>query len=116
MKEESGVVRRVGCVEHYNQGAKMSTVVSSSRPRRQAVAVRLLPSTVSVPEDDFVWDEDGYTSKNFAALGGIRAEARRFLSDLLADGPGEQHLVMQDAGARGISLRTIERAKAAAKL
>ena len=47
----------------------MSTVVSSSRPRRQAVAVRLLPSTVSVREDDFVWDEDGYPSKNFAALG-----------------------------------------------
>lgn len=45
----------------------MSTVVSSSRLRRQAVAVRL-PSTVSVREDDFIWDEDRYPAKNYAAL------------------------------------------------
>jgi hypothetical protein len=44
--------------------------------------------------------------------GSVRDEARRFLVDLLTDGPVEQRAVEQHAAARGLSWRTIERAKA----
>lgn len=40
-----------------------------------------------------------------------RDEAKWFLREILADGPKEQHIVLERGAARGLSQRTVERAK-----